>query len=138
MTRAAFVVVAALWASELVAHAQAAPPEARVAAEAWAGLLDQGLSAESWQQAAAAFRDLSNPHRWAATVQHIRRVLGPLKARAFSRAETKNVLPTGQRGEFVVLYFDSVFTHQVGTTFETVAVVREPAGHWRVVWYDAK
>ncbi len=132
------VLVATLSASALAVHAQAPSPEPRIAAEQWARLLDQGLSTETWQQAAGSFRNLSNPYRWAASVQNIRRLLGPLKSRAFRRAEATGELPSGQRGEFVVLYFDSMFSGRVGTTFETIAVLQEPGGQWRVVWYDAK
>lgn len=138
MTRASIVVVAAMSASAPVVHVQAPAPAARVAAEEWAGLLDQGLAAETWQQAAAPFRDLSNPHRWAASVENMRRLLGPQQSRAFRWAEARHELPTGQRGEFVMLYFHSMFTLQVGTTIETIAVLQEPGGRWRVVWYDAK
>ena len=76
--------------------------------------------------------------KWVASVQQVRRTLGPLQRRTLRRGTATDVLPTGQRGQFMLIEFDSVFTHRTGTSFETIALVREADRQWRVVWYDIK
>ena len=132
------VVMALLSSGATNTHAQTARPSARMAAEQWVKLVDEGHADESSRQAAAAFKSVRPIGAWSFTVERLRHVLGPLTSRTFKSSTSTDELPTGQRGKFVVVRFDSVFERQLGTTFETIATVQEADGQWRVIWYDVK
>lgn len=135
----ALAVVLALWSvGATVAHAQPHRTPARVAAEQWVKLIDDGHADESWRQAAASFKSARPMGAWSFTLQRLRHALGPLTSRTFKTSTSATELPTGQRGRFVVVRFDSESKRQLGTWFETVATIREADGQWRVVWYDVK
>ena len=136
--RPTLVLAAALsWAAQTVG-AQGSASDAHTSAESWVQLVDQGNGNESWRQAAASFKTVTPLEKWLASVQQVRRTLGPLQRRTLRRGTATDVLPTGQRGQFMLIEFDSVFTHRTGTSFETIALVRESDRQWRVVWYDIK
>ena len=134
----AIVVIALLSSGVTIAHAQRLVPSARAAAEQWVTLVDAGNADESWRQAAAAFKSVKPTGAWSFSVERLRHVLGPLTSRTFKTSALADELPTGQRGKFVVVRFESVFARQLGTTFETIATVQEEADQWRVIWYDVK
>jgi len=118
--------------------AQASASDARASAESWVQLVDQGNGNESWRQAAASFKTVTPSQKWVASVQHVRRTLGPLQRRTLRRAAATDVLPTGEQGQFMLIEFDSVFTHRMGTSFETIALIFESDRQWRVLRYDVK
>ncbi len=128
---------ALLWAAQTV-DAQGSASDAHAAAQSWVQLVDQGNGNESWGQAAASFRTVTPSEKWVASVQQVRRTLGSLQRRTLRRGAATDVLPTGQRGQFMLIEFDSEFTDRTGTSFETIALVRESDRQWRVVWYDIK
>jgi len=132
------VVMALLSVGATIAHAQPGAPAARLAAEQWVALVDEGHADKSWRQAAASFKSVTPIGGWSFSVERIRHVLGPLTSRTFKSSTSADELPTGQRGKFVVVRFDSRFERHLGTTFETIATIREADGQWRVIWYDAK
>ena len=136
--RPALVLAAALSLAAQAVGAQASASDARASAESWVQLVDQGNGSESWRQAAASFKTVTPSQKWVASVQQVRRTLGPLQRRTLRRGTATDVLPTGERGQFMLIEFDSVFTHRMGTSFETVALILEPDRQWRVVRYDIK
>jgi len=136
--RAALLLAAALSSAVPVSQAQTVAPAALAAAESWVKLVDEANAEESWRQSAALFKTARSTQEWSASVQRLRRTLGPLERRALRDSTTTEMWPTGQRGDLMVVEFDSAFQQRVGTTFEAVALVREADGQWRVVWYEIK
>lgn len=131
--------VAALSISASGAKVQTPAPTARAAAEQWLALVDGGRSDESWRQAAESFKVFARtPEGWSASVQRVRGALGALRSRTFRGVTAASTSPSGQRGVFEIVQFDSVFENRLGTTFETVATTRENDGQWRVESYHVK
>jgi Protein of unknown function (DUF4019) len=115
------------------AHAQATNDAAQ-AAESWVGLVDGARYAENWQAAASFFKNALPQQKWVEAAQTARRPLGPVKSRAAkSRAETKT-LPGAPDGEYIVFQFNAAFEKKAAAV-ETITVLREPDGQWRVVGY---
>lgn len=127
------LIAAVVW----LRHRRHSLSSARASAEAWVKLVDQGDGEVSWRQAAVSFKTVTPSQKWMASVQHMRRTLGPRLWRRFRRGTATHLLPTGQRGEFMLLEFDSAFGHRTGAC-ESIALVLESDGQWRVVWYDIK
>lgn len=131
--------VAALSISAYGAQTQTPARSARAEAEQWLALVDGGRSDESWRQAAESFKVFAKtPEGWSASVQRVRGALGSLRSRTFRGITAASESPSGQRGDFEIVHFDSVFENRLGTTFETVATIREADGQWRVESYHVK
>jgi hypothetical protein len=107
---------------------------ARLAAADWLRLLDAADSAASWAQAASTFKAAVTRAQWAQASTAMRSPLGSVKARAEQSALPTRALPGAPDGEYVVLQFKAEFEHKRAAT-ETVTVVLEADGAWRVTGY---
>jgi hypothetical protein len=119
------------------ASAQASNLAAQAAAESWLGLVDGQRYAESWQAAATFFKNAITQQRWQAAVQTVRSPFGSLTSRAVTSTASARTLPGAPDGEYVVLQFDTTFERKA-MALETVSLVLEADGHWRVVGYFVK
>lgn len=115
-------------------HAQGTDQAAQAATETWVALVDQGQYAASWQTAASQFRTAVSQQKWSDAVQTARGPLGALKTRTIKSTTPTKTLPGAPDGDYVVTQFNTVFDNKAAT-LETVAVVHEPDGQWRVVGY---
>lgn len=116
------------------AYAQATNDAAQGAAESWVGLVDGAQYAESWQAAASFFRNAVPQQKWVEAAQTARSPLGPVKSRAVKSSTATKTLPGAPDGEYVVLQFNAAFEKKAAA-LETITVLREPDGQWRVVGY---
>ena len=116
------------------AQAQATNEAAQHAAESWVALVDGAQYSESWQAAAAFFRNAVPQQKWADAVGTARGPLGPLKSRAVKSSTEAKSLPGAPDGDYVVLQFDTAFDKKAAAV-ETVTLLHEPDGQWRVVGY---
>lgn len=103
------------------------------AAEAWVALVDQAKWAESWQAAAAMFRERVTEARWAAMVTPVRQPLGAVVSRNFQSVVESKTLPGAPDGDYEILKFQTNFA-QRSDSIETIILVREGSG-WRVAGY---
>lgn len=126
--------VAVIALFSILAHAQEPLVEARGSVDSWLGLIDGQRYAESWQAAAAFFRNAVPAQTWAEAVRVARIPLGPLKARTVKSATQANTLPGAPDGEYVVFQFNTSF-EQKASAIETVTAIHESDGKWRVVGY---
>lgn len=108
--------------------------EAQGPTEAWLALVDAQSYAESWDTAAANFRNAVPTEKWQAAVRAVRGPLGDLKSRTLKSAKVTATLPAAPDGEYVVFQFDASFA-QKAAAVETVTAVREKDGSWHVGGY---
>ena len=120
------------------APAQAKPEQAaQLSAESWLALTDGGKYADSWTQAAEAFKAAVMNDQWMSALNAVRTPLGKLVSRKLKSATYTKSLPNAPAGEYVVLQFDTSFEHKQGAV-ETVTPMLEKDGKWRVSGYFIK
>lgn len=136
LRRMAWVFLMALMLSPAAPAAQSASREkaATAAAEKWLVVVDKGQYAESWQEAAAYFRNSITKQDWERAVQSVRKPLGNLISRKIKSAVYKTSLPGVPDGEYVVMQFNSSFTNKKSAV-ETVTTVLDKDGEWKAVGY---
>lgn len=110
---------------------------ARAAADAWLGLVDGANYIQSWETAAAFFKNAVPSEQWQAAVKTARSPFGAFKSRTLKSATTATTLPGAPDGEYVVFDFDAVYEKKAAAA-ERVTVVREKDGSWRAVGYFIK
>jgi hypothetical protein len=130
----AFICLLVAWLDCRSLIAQGTDPAAQVAAESWVALIDEGQYASSWQAAAASFRNAVPQQKWAEAVSAARGPFGGLKARSIKSSTATKTLPGAPDGEYVVLQFNTSFEKKAAA-LETITVLRDPDGQWRVVGY---
>ncbi len=107
---------------------------AEAAAQAWLAGIDQGDATATYDSAAALFRAAVTPEVWAESLRRAQVPVGRALERT-PRAQTfATELPGAPDGEYWVLEYDTRFERkQKGA--ETVVLLREPTGEWRVSGY---
>lgn len=128
---AVLIVAAGNWTS---AVAQDSSTLAQKSADSWLSLVDGGRYAESWQAAAAFFRNAMPADKWGEAAKAARAPFGPVKSRSIKSATSAKTLPGAPDGDYVVFQFDTAFEKK-SAAVETVTAVRESDGTWRVVGY---
>ena len=114
--------------------ADAAVAEAQSAADAWLGLVDRMRYDESWDSAAAPFRQAVARADWGEAVLQARHRLEPIVARKLLRGTFRTTLPDAPAGEYVVLQYEAQGARGTGVV-ETVTPMRGADGRWRVAGY---
>jgi len=107
------------------------------AAEKWLATVDAGKSAESWQEAAAAFRNAVTKEQWEQSLQAARKPLGKLVSRKVKTKAYAKSLPGAPDGEYVVIQFETVFENKAAA-IETVTPMLDKDGTWRASGYFIK
>ncbi len=113
---------------------QKAEEQAADAARDWLGLVDQGCSSTSWQNAAPIFRMAVTPEQWDEAVHSVRTPLGRCLSRALRSRKLVEAFPGAPKGPYVVLKFEADFEHGAHAV-ETVTPVLGPDHCWRVASY---
>ena len=103
------------------------------AAESWLELIDQGRYGASWDEAASTFKAAIPRVKWETAAQDARNSLGPLVKRKLRGARHARNLPNAPEGEYVVIQNDTRFESRLAT--ETVTMMKQPDGAWRVAGY---
>lgn len=143
MQRRSFVRWAALAPAALCAGllaqqpAQASPGSDHAAALAtmqWLQLLDTADYAGSWAQAGAPFKGAVTADEWTRAASGTRGPLGALKERKNRSVRLTKTLPGVPDGDYAVLEFDTAFEKKAQAV-ETLTLLREADGAWRVVGY---
>lgn len=110
---------------------------ALAAAKAWLQLVDEGNYTESWNEASGYFKNAITKEQWEQTVQGVREPLGKVVSRTVKSMQYTTTLPGAPDGEYVVIQFDSSFTHKK-TAVETITPMLDQDGMWRVSGYYIK
>jgi hypothetical protein len=137
MKRRNVLVAMAVLVTAVVARSAAggAPEEAaRVSAEGWLALVDQGKYADSWDQAAKLFRGAVTKEQWQTAAAAARGPLGKMISRKLKSSQYTQALPGAPDGRYVVIQYDSVFEKKAQAV-ETITPMADPDGAWRVSGY---
>ena len=82
------------------------------AARAWLATVDSGRYGDSWEDAAALFKETIPKLRWETTVQSVREPLGVVVGRKVRSMTYARILPNAPEGEYVVIQFDTRFENR--------------------------
>lgn len=107
---------------------------AETAARAWLDKLDAGNYRDTWETAAAPFRKAITADDWSTKVDTVRKATGPLQDRLHRSARYTRTLPGAPDGDYVLIQNDTRF-QQKGAAIETVTMMREADGVWRLAGY---
>lgn len=118
-------------------HAQHDKAPGIKAADAWIRLLDDGRYRASWKTAAQVFQGAVSPEQWEKTIKAVRGPLGGLLARNLSHERTATTLPGMPDGEYLVLRYIARYDHKASAV-ETVTVMKDAQGNWKVAGYYIK
>jgi hypothetical protein len=110
---------------------------ALIAAEKWLATVDEGKYAESWQDAAAYFKNAVSKEQWEQSLQAVRKPLGKLLSRRIQSKSYQRSLPGAPDGEYVVIQFKTSFGNK-SSAVETVTPMVDKDGRWRVSGYFIK
>ena len=110
---------------------------AQKSAEAWLTLADAGKYAETWDEAAAYFKNVVTKNRWVNAMKSTRAPLGAVRTRKVKSATYTNTLPGAPDGEYVVIQYDTGFENK-NSTVETITPMLNKDGKWRVCGYFIK
>lgn len=121
------------------AQETAASPEvlARAAADAWLHLLDTGRFSESWESAAALFKEAVAKEAWEQQAASARAPFEPFGERQLLNAVYTSSLPNAPPGEYVVLQYQTAVS-EGRSIAETVVPMKQDDGSWRVSGYFVK
>lgn len=136
----AFAVVAFASLASLATVSAADPDptaEATAASREWLSVVDAGQYGQSWDDAAALFKQHVSKSQWERAVGDVRKQTGALKTRAFESAQAAHQLHGVPDGDYVVIVYHSSFAEAPVAT-ETVTPMRDADGHWRVAGYRVK
>ena len=97
----------------------------------WLGLVDANNYAEAWLQLHPTFQATLSRDAWLAQLAATRKEFGALHARREVGARYANALPGAPPGEYVVVQYESRYTHRA-ELLETVVPMRDADGSWRV------
>jgi hypothetical protein len=130
----AFMALAVLVGAAPQSSGADSPESAEDAALAWLALVDAGNYLDSWNTAAAYFRNALTQSEWVSMLGAVRGPLGAVKSRQVAASQSTHSLPGAPDGDYVVIRFTTSFEHKAEAT-ETVTPTKDPDGHWRVVGY---
>ena len=116
---------------------EAAEKAAQAAAEKWLALVDQGQYAESWQTAAAYFKNAVPEQQWLQSMKGARKPLGKLLSRKLLRSTFTTSLPGAPDGQYVVIQYSTSFENKASAV-ETVTPMLDADKRWRVSGYFIK
>ena len=125
-------VVATLGGRGLIA--QGNNPAAQAAAKSWVALIDQEHTRRAGRQPRHLFKSAGPQQKWVEAVGAARGPYGALKSRSVKSSTATKTLPGAPDGEYVVLQFDTAFEKKAAA-LETITVLHDPDGQWRVVGY---
>jgi hypothetical protein len=107
------------------------------AAKTWLALVDAGAYGQSWEEAAAYFKDAVKKTQWNQSATGVRKPLGAVVSRSLKSATYVTSLPGAPDGKYVVIQFSSSFKNKATAT-ETVTPMLDKDGQWRVSGYYIK
>jgi hypothetical protein len=111
--------------------------EAQAGVEAWLAMLDKKQYEQTWETACTYFKSLVTKEQWVSQVSAVRNPLGDLISRDLKMNLYQKTMPGAPDGEYYVLSFNTVFKNKALAN-ETVTVMKDKDGQWRLVGYFIK
>jgi hypothetical protein len=134
MLRRTAIAVTLLVAAPCFASNNPAIEAAKTTAAGWLRLVDAQDIEGSWERTSSAFKSAVTVAQWSQALASVRRPLGALRQREVKAEEFKTSLPGAPDGKYVLLQYQSTFENKAAAV-ETVTVVLDPDGAWKVVGY---
>ena len=106
-------------------------------AQLWLTAVDDGRYAESWETAAAYFRNAVSREQWQRSLNSVRKPLGKVINRSVKTKQYTTSLPGAPDGKYVVIQFETSFANKKASV-ETVTPMLDKDGTWRVSGYYIK
>ena len=117
-------------AADEAAHIAAA----QAAARGWLARLDADDAGACWDQSSAAFRKAVTRDKWISDLKTLRDTVGPVRQRDAGDARFTRSLPGAPPASYVLIQ-NSVSFEKRPAGIETVTMVREEDGNWRLAGY---
>jgi uncharacterized protein DUF4019 len=105
-------------------------------AQQWIALVDEGKYPESWTAAGKLFQANMPQEKWSQVLTGARKPFGKVVSREVAGREIKTDVPGAPPGQYALVGFNTNFEHKPDMT-ETVTLILEEDGQWRVVGYSA-
>ncbi len=106
----------------------------RQVAKQWLAFGDEGNWEATWDNASAIFKKTIDKEQWVKKAKSVRDPLGSLTERNLIVVKFETSLPGVPDGEYVIAQFRTRWEHKAQSV-ETVSVVKETDGMWRVTGY---
>ncbi len=106
----------------------------RQVAVQWLAFGDEGNWDATWDNASAVFKKAIEKEPWTKKAMAVRDPLGKLMDRKLLLVKFETSLPGVPDGEYVIAQFTTRWEHKAQSV-ETVSVVKEADGMWRVTGY---
>jgi hypothetical protein len=133
-----FILAVILLMSPSMIHAEQSKEEKAIEqAEKWLVAVDMEKYGESWERAAAFFKNAVTRDQWLASMNAYRKPLGKIVERKLESSRYMTSLPGAPDGEYVVIQFSTTFENKK-TAIETVTPMMDPDGLWKVAGYFIK
>lgn len=107
---------------------------AKTAARGWLERFDAGDAGVAWDRSAAAFRKAVTRDKWIADLKSLRETVGAIQGRESKDARFTRSLPGAPEAAYVLIQ-NAVRYEKKGTGIETITMVREDDGVWRMAGY---
>jgi hypothetical protein len=102
--------------------------------EQWLALLDQGQYAQSWATSSSYFKSVMTQDQWTTRASAMRNPLGGMTSRTFKFNKYSHLSPGSPPGEYVTTYFSTTFQNKP-SSLETVSLIKDTDGQWRISYY---
>lgn len=110
---------------------------ARAAAEYFLVLLDQGEYTQCWESTSELFRTSSIKLQWEERIGHLRDQYGKLHSRQLRYSKQMQDAEGAPKGAYFFMIYGSSFAAK-DSAIETITVMKETDGKWRVSGYSLK
>ncbi len=115
-------------------QAQMQPGNANESAVSWLAITDSTEYDRSWEQTGEIFQEALSKDQWKVKLEKTRAPLGAVRSREFKTAKAARSLPGAPEGQYMVIQYETEFERSP-KMIETVTVIQEDEGAWRVVGY---
>ncbi len=116
---------------------EVAQKAATTAAGTWLSFVDGENYVESWNEAAAFFKNAVTKEQWQYSLKAFRFPLGKVGVRKLKSKQYTQTLPGAPDGEYVVIQYETSFENKKSAV-ETVTPMLDKDGKWRVSGYYIK
>jgi hypothetical protein len=106
----------------------------RQVAEHWLAFGDEGNWESTWDNSSTLFKKNMDKEQWVMKAKAVRDPLGELMDRNLVVVKFKTSRPGLPDGDYVIAHFRTRWEHKAQSV-ETVSVVKESDGMWRVTGY---
>lgn len=113
---------------------EGAEKKAVAASRDWLALVDGGRYEDSWETAAALFKNAVTKEQWQQSLQGVRKPLGKVIQRKLKSKQYTRSLPGAPDGEYVVIQYETSFANKA-SAIETITPMLDQDGKWRVSGY---